>query len=126
MIIIHDSKGITKIEGKDFKNWDEVSDGISSIELGTFANELITLPKCKEYFYSVEARTSISVGQGAGDVGKPVVTAKIIGGILDNGQALYIRVDTRGHIQMKLLNKEELGFKSSVYKNGRQQINRQN
>jgi hypothetical protein len=114
MIIVHTKTGDTLIQNKDFKNWDDVPEGIASLEIGTFANELLTLPKCDKYFYSTEARTSISVGDGSVS-GKPVITAHIIGGIIGEN-ALVCRIDTRGHITIKYINKNELSFRESVYK----------
>jgi len=113
MIIVH-QKDKTLIEGRDFKNWDEVPEGISSLEIGTFANELLTLPQCDKYFYSTEARTSMSVGSQTVSA-KPIVTAHIVGGIIGD-KAIMIRIDTRGHIAIQYLNKDELPFRESVYR----------
>ena len=121
MFIIHLNNGETLIEGQNDINWDKVPGGISSLELGTFAGELLTLPQCKEYFYSVEAVSTMplfSAGLPENVNTPPVITAKIIGGILNNDMAILIRVDTRGHIKIELVDKKDLPFVKFVYKKG--------
>lgn len=117
MFIIHLKNGNTLVEGSNCKNWDEVKGEISSMELASFGNELITLPKCSKYFYSTEARSGVPVGVGASVVqSKPIITAKIAGGVMENGQAVIVRADTRGHIKVSIVDKSEIPFKDSVFK----------
>ncbi len=116
MFIVHLSNGETLTEGKNCSNWDAVpKEGISSLELQTFSGEIITLPKCEEYFYSIEAVSQVGLISSVSSV--PIITAKIIGGIIGD-KAIMLRADTRGHINIQYLNKSELPFKEFVYKKG--------
>ena len=116
MFIAHLSDGKTLLEQNGL-TWDNIPDGISSLQLQTFSNEIITLPKCDEYFYSIEAVTTIGIGNNSQGPTLPVITAKIIGGIVGD-KAIMLRADTRGHINIQYLNKSELPFKEFVYKKG--------
>lgn len=115
MFIAH-CKDKTYIEGQNGINWDKVPDGISSLEISTFAGELITLPKCHTYFYSTEAVSTVAIGSKLSHPQPPVVTAKIIGGIFNKDDVIYLRIDTRGHINIKFMKKKDLPFADFVYK----------
>lgn len=116
MFIVHLSNGETLTEGKNCPNWDAVpKEGISSLELQTFSGEIITLPKCEEYFYSIEAVSQVGLTVPVSPA--PIITAKIIGGIIGD-KAIKLRIDTRGHITIYYLNKDELTFAEWVYRKG--------
>ncbi len=116
MFIAHYPDGKTLLEQNNL-TWDNIPDGISSLQLQTFSNEVITLPKCDEYFYSIEAVASIGIGNNSHGPTLPVITAKIIGGVINN-QAIMLRVDTRGHITISYLPKKDLPFIEKTYKKG--------
>ena len=120
MFIAHCSDK-TYVEGVDNLTWDDVPNGISSLQVGTFAGELLTLPKCDKYFYSTEAvavvPVSISSANELAPVMKPVITAKIVGGILNN-LVIYYRIDTRGHINCSIKKIEDLTFTPQTYRTG--------
>lgn len=114
MFIAHYSDGKTLKEGEVY--WDDLPDGISSLQIQTFSNEIITLPKCDSYFFSNEAVSRMGIGNFVAD-STPILTAKIIGGIIGD-KAIKIRIDTRGHITIDYLDKNQLTFVSRVYKKG--------
>jgi len=116
MFIVHLSNGETLTEGKNCPNWDAVpKEGISSLELQTFSGEIITLPKCEEYFYSIEAVSQVGLTVPVSPA--PIITAKIIGGIVGD-KAIMLRVDTRGHITISYLSKKDLPFIEKTYRKG--------
>lgn len=115
MFILHYSDKTLKESAE--LTWDDVPSGISSVQLQTFSNEIITLPQCEEYFYSTEAVATIGVGANNMGPTLPVVTAKIIGGIINN-KAIMLRADTRGHITIQYLDRKDLPFANFVYKKG--------
>jgi len=114
MFIVHLSNGETLTENQNCPYWDAVpNEGISSVELQTFSGEIISLPKCDEYFYSIEAVAQM--GLSSLTPSQPVITAKIIGGVIGD-KAIMVRADTKGHIDIQYLNKSKLPFKEFVYK----------
>ena len=116
MFIAHLSDGQILSEGSGV-TWDKVPDGISLLEVTTFGNETITLPKCESYFFSHEAKAYMMMNTSNMSVNPScVTTADIIGGILGD-KAIYIRIEA-GHIQIKWKEKKDLPFISSVYRKG--------
>jgi len=114
MFIAHYPDGKTLREGDVY--WDDLPHGISSLQIQTFSNEIITLPKCDSYFFSNEAVSRMGIGDFVAD-DIPILTAKIIGGIIGD-KAIKLRIDTRGHITIYYLNKDELTFAEWVYRKG--------
>ncbi len=113
MFIVHLPDGQTLTETSGI-TWDKIPDGIDILEIVTFGGETITLPQCESYFFSNEAQSFLPLTDY---IPKPnsLITAKIIGGIIGD-KALYIRIDTQGHIQIEWKNKKDLPFANFVYK----------
>ncbi|MEM3609343.1 MAG: hypothetical protein QW076_00330 [Candidatus Anstonellales archaeon] len=114
MFIVHYSDGKTLKEGEVL--WDNIPDGISSLQLQTFGNELITLPQCEKYFFSIEAVSQLGIENPTNN-SNPIITAKIIGGIIGE-KAIMIRADTRGHLTISYLDKKDVPFVERVYRQG--------
>ncbi len=108
----------TLIEGENCPNWDAVpKEGIKELALIVDGKPII-LPQCDKYFYSIEAISRMGLNSAVSS--KPVITAYIIGGII-NDKAIYIRQEigqeTKGGVKISIRDKKELTFAPFVYHN---------
>jgi len=118
MFIAHLSNGQILKEGEGI-TWEKVPDGIDWLEVMTFKGEVLTLPKCEEYFFSNEDTIYIKIGEGSPS--SPVTTAKIVGGIVGE-KAIYIRIETNGNIKIEWKDRKDLPFTPQTYKKSKCQL----